>query len=76
VIYEELSDLVTSTNWKQFKVLMAEHCEFLEKDIIQKVREKNFDDALYSEARLTECKKMLNIVTDKLNELTKGVSNG
>lgn len=65
-------DVVLSDNWVVLKDLLESHKEHLEKQVIISVSQRDFEEAYRYEARLDECKKIVQLVEGRLKELSKG----
>ena len=61
--------LVVSGDWKYFRNMMNEHITHLEKQMVVYVSSRDFEKAFGYSERADECRKILQLVSDRIQEV-------
>ena len=69
-------EIITSENWKYFKELLREHKNFLNKQALLSIDNRNNDEATFYRVRARECDAILQLVDGRLAELKTNKKGG
>ena len=70
-ILDTWRDIINSDGWKLFLDLLEDHQDYLEEQVLIAVKCKDFDRASDMSSRADECRKILQLVSSRLDELKK-----
>lgn len=72
---EAWKEIVMSGGWKYLVDLVKRHCIFLNEQLIKHVKDGNHRGADRIQAKMEDCKKIVELVQKRMSEL-KGEKNG